>query len=272
MGTKAAEDDKKNSPGWNPYYGWGIVNAGLAYELLDQGCEHAGGASPYEIGLNRLSEMALGGKDQTVIGCLNDDQCEDENPCRVFHSCKDYKCVYQPKCGADLCCPNTGECAPYDDSGLSLVYPQCQPPPTCSDNTEDWTDAVGDTCDWYSSFSKTIRRDNGVCNKYEGKMGLAADNCCICDGDDDTYAPTGPTSEPEPTTPVPSLSPTFTPSLLPSLSSFPSHENTITVSIWPDGSSGENYYNIKDVCTGELVIGSDFSGLEYEFYTKTLRV
>ena len=38
--------DSRNSPGWDKYYGWGIVNAGKAYELLSQGCEIAGGAYP----------------------------------------------------------------------------------------------------------------------------------------------------------------------------------------------------------------------------------
>eukprot|EP00984_Skeletonema_dohrnii_P014121 scaffold5902_cov101-Skeletonema_dohrnii-CCMP3373.AAC.3 len=37
--------DSKNTPGWDKYYGWGIVNAGNAYELLKNGCEFAGGDS-----------------------------------------------------------------------------------------------------------------------------------------------------------------------------------------------------------------------------------
>ena len=67
-----------DSPGWDKYYGWGMVNAGLAYELLNgsEGCE-AGGAFPAEN--QALSDMAQGGKDQKQIGCLIDAHCSDGN-------------------------------------------------------------------------------------------------------------------------------------------------------------------------------------------------
>ena len=40
----------------------------------------------------------------------------------------------------------------------------------------DWTDAVGDSCDWYSSFTvPSVRLQE--CLKYKGEMGLAVDNC-----------------------------------------------------------------------------------------------
>ena len=90
--TTNPPEDKYNSPGWNPYYGWGIVNAGQAYELLDQGCEYAGGAY-IDDGLSRLSDMASGGENQKIVGCVNDEQCADENPCRNTLSCIDHRCV-----------------------------------------------------------------------------------------------------------------------------------------------------------------------------------
>ena len=78
-----------------------------------------------------------------------------------------------------------------------------------------------------------------------------------------------------PTTESPTLSPIYSPSTVPSFSTSPSVSlqpsgqpstcsNTITVSIWTDGSPGENYYNITDACTGEHVGGSDPSGFKPE--------
>ena len=75
-----------DTAGWDKYYGWGIVNAGLAYELLNgaEGCE-AGGARPQEG--QSLSEMAQGGKDQKQIGCLIDEHCADANMCLGVQLC-----------------------------------------------------------------------------------------------------------------------------------------------------------------------------------------
>lgn len=75
-----------DSPGWDKYYGWGMVNAGLAYELLNgsEGCE-AGGAFPAEN--QALSDMAQGGKDQKQIGCLIDEHCFDGNMCLGVQLC-----------------------------------------------------------------------------------------------------------------------------------------------------------------------------------------
>jgi len=65
MINSSNEPQNQNTPGWDKYYGWGIVNAGNAYELLKNGCEFAGGDSnpPADEG---LSYFALGGKDQVV--------------------------------------------------------------------------------------------------------------------------------------------------------------------------------------------------------------
>ena len=52
------KDIRRNRFGWDHHYGWGIVNAGKAYELLTKGCVSAGG----------VSNQALGGIDQKVMG------------------------------------------------------------------------------------------------------------------------------------------------------------------------------------------------------------
>jgi len=86
--TATLSDDTggNDSPGWDKYYGWGMVNAGLAYELLNgsEGCE-AGGAFPAEN--QALSDMAQGGKDQKQIGCLIDAHCSDANMCLGVQLC-----------------------------------------------------------------------------------------------------------------------------------------------------------------------------------------
>lgn len=59
----------------------GIVNAGMAYDLLKQGCEVAGGLKdPTTVG-EGLSSLALGGKDQLDVGCTKDEHCPSDNPC-----------------------------------------------------------------------------------------------------------------------------------------------------------------------------------------------
>lgn len=78
--------DSRNTLGWDKYYGWGIVNAGKAYELLSQGCELAGGAHNDTVGIP-LSEMSLGGQSQKQIGCIADDDCSDENLCLGTQKC-----------------------------------------------------------------------------------------------------------------------------------------------------------------------------------------
>jgi serine protease len=72
--------DSQNTPGWDKYYGWGIVNAGRAYELLKcMGCEGAGG--PYPSPGETLSDQARGGMDQlswTSITNMPDGVCQPE--------------------------------------------------------------------------------------------------------------------------------------------------------------------------------------------------
>jgi hypothetical protein len=77
--------DPRNTKGWDKYYGWGLVDAGAAYELLSQGCVFAGGAYPSTD--EKLSDQALGGKDQKQKGCTEDFHCYDENPCNGVQKC-----------------------------------------------------------------------------------------------------------------------------------------------------------------------------------------
>jgi hypothetical protein len=64
-----APDSERTRFGWDKRYGWGIINAGRAYELLNtKGCVCAGGAFNSTA---FLSEQALGGKAQKVIEPCN---------------------------------------------------------------------------------------------------------------------------------------------------------------------------------------------------------
>ena len=59
-------DQLRNRSGWDNRYGWGIVNAGNAYDLLkSKGCECAGGA--YNSSNVSLADQAIGGQGQKVI-------------------------------------------------------------------------------------------------------------------------------------------------------------------------------------------------------------
>ena len=56
----------RNRFGWDERYGWGIVNARKAYELLDtKGCVCAGGV--YNSNTTDLADQAFGGQGQKVI-------------------------------------------------------------------------------------------------------------------------------------------------------------------------------------------------------------
>lgn len=57
----------------------GIVNAGLAYELLQNGCEFAGGPSPDPAVGEKLSDKALGGRDQKCAAVVCDDGLDVSN-------------------------------------------------------------------------------------------------------------------------------------------------------------------------------------------------
>lgn len=66
--------DPQNTPGWDIFYGYGIVDAGAAFELLTtRGCVGAGGRFPNEG--ESLSDMAFGGEQQLTFGCTSDDHC-----------------------------------------------------------------------------------------------------------------------------------------------------------------------------------------------------
>jgi hypothetical protein len=86
--TEPPTTDSRNSPGWDKYYGWGIVNAGKTYELLkNKGCVGAGGVYPNPAANISLADQTLGGKNQKLMGCMSDDHCYDPNLCRGSQKC-----------------------------------------------------------------------------------------------------------------------------------------------------------------------------------------
>eukprot|EP00584_Thalassiosira_punctigera_P007945 CAMPEP_0172538382 /NCGR_PEP_ID=MMETSP1067-20121228/9762_1 /TAXON_ID=265564 ORGANISM="Thalassiosira punctigera, Strain Tpunct2005C2" /NCGR_SAMPLE_ID=MMETSP1067 /ASSEMBLY_ACC=CAM_ASM_000444 /LENGTH=1434 /DNA_ID=CAMNT_0013323865 /DNA_START=104 /DNA_END=4408 /DNA_ORIENTATION=- len=110
--------DSLNLPGWDKYYGWGLVNAGMAYELLkNEGCIGAGGAAPDEAAGEKLSDMALGGKDQKTNGCTTDSQCQNGN-----------LCLGEMKCNTDTNkCYQVEGTAPDCDDGVKCTIDTCDP-------------------------------------------------------------------------------------------------------------------------------------------------
>jgi hypothetical protein len=64
IGSTTKPDRAENISNWDQQYGWGIVNAGKAYELLTKDCVHAGGLYPNGTITGILSDQADGGKYQ----------------------------------------------------------------------------------------------------------------------------------------------------------------------------------------------------------------
>ena len=86
--TKPTVWDVHNAPGWDKYYGWGIVNAGRAYERLKtKGCLDAGGAYPNIASGISLADQALGGKNQKQLACTNDEHCIGARFCGGIQKC-----------------------------------------------------------------------------------------------------------------------------------------------------------------------------------------
>jgi len=103
--------ENNNQPGWDPYYGWGIVNAGKAYELLEEGCENAGGTA---VSIDKV----LGGKDQKMYGCTIDRHCSFVGS--VNRTCD----VYQNECVKKAPKPPEAQCEFSDPKtcGCDEVY------------------------------------------------------------------------------------------------------------------------------------------------------
>mmetsp|Transcript_2032 Transcript_2032/g.4441 ORF Transcript_2032/g.4441 Transcript_2032/m.4441 type:complete len:781 (-) Transcript_2032:143-2485(-) len=97
--------DPRDTPGWDKYYGWGIVNAGLAYDLLlDEGCEGAGGTYSAP-----LSSTAAGGSHQPYLGCIKDEHCFTGNACLGEMTCDTesntcYETSPAPECDDGVSC------------------------------------------------------------------------------------------------------------------------------------------------------------------------
>ncbi len=104
--------------------------------------------------------------------------------------------------------------APYEWNPPSPWYPTPSwSPPTpnptrdgCKD-TPDWIDNYGEGCEWYS-YSRSVC---GYGLIYEGSMGPASENCCICGGGSTYVAPTPRPTRAPIVSPPPSPRPTQSP-------------------------------------------------------------
>eukprot|EP00956_Cyclotella_meneghiniana_P002688 scaffold3165_cov62-Cyclotella_meneghiniana.AAC.10 len=93
----------------------------------------------------------------------------------------------------DNCCHCGGgsEIPPTVSPTLSGAPSSSSAPTIICYDTYNWTDAVGDGCDWYE------RNDDPGCpvkgTSYEGLMGVANDNCCYCGGGGTHHPTVSPT-------------------------------------------------------------------------------
>ncbi len=97
----------ENISDWDERYGWGIVNAGNAYELLKNGCVYAGGVHHNDTESGIPSNQARGGKDQIAVGASTTSNELSRSP-TVPHSASPTispagtYCDIDPNCGATL--------------------------------------------------------------------------------------------------------------------------------------------------------------------------
>lgn len=173
---KTAKD--KGTPGCDVEYGFGIVQAKAAYDLLTTGGCTAGGSLDGD-GTAPVAGCAR----ENLLPCSSHGECNDSNSC-TQDSCNNPGingfCVNSPiagctECGNGICedgegfftCPDDCSCA--DDAN-------CQ----CTDNPEGWYDIDGPTydCAWYSQGSNCASYGDGYANN-----GVTANMaCCVCDG------------------------------------------------------------------------------------------
>ncbi|KAL7535246.1 hypothetical protein ACHAXR_006381, partial [Thalassiosira sp. AJA248-18] len=151
--------DWRNTPGWDKYYGWGIVNAGNAYELLNTagGCEAAGGAHN-DTANTKLSDMALGGSAQKTKGCMNDAQCSDGNLCNG-----------QMKCNLDIHeCYTVPNSEPNCDDGVKCTIDTCDP-------TKEIVNGITDMCVHTPMTCEDGNKCNGIyfCQESDGTCQLS---------------------------------------------------------------------------------------------------
>lgn len=186
--------DPQNAPGWDIFYGYGIVNAGASFELLKtRGCVGAGGRFPDTANGETLSDQSPGGGDQLQFGCTDDSHCTDQqpNPCLGDFTCDltTNTCVEGPpsvNCDDGLLCtidtcdptrdPDTEDLCVHtpvvcDDgetcNGVFSCDPssgQCvetSPPISCDDGLPCTLDTCsGGTC----SHAPKVCDDGDVCN------------------------------------------------------------------------------------------------------------
>jgi hypothetical protein len=98
----------ENTSDWDERYGWGIVNAGKAYELLKNGCVYAGGVHHNDTESGIPSDQARGGKDQIAVGASTPVNALLSRYPTVPHSAPPTMtpagthCNIDPNCGATL--------------------------------------------------------------------------------------------------------------------------------------------------------------------------
>ena len=85
---------------WDQRYGWGIVNVGKAYELLEKGCVYAGGVHHNSTPSGIQSDQAHGGKNQIAVGVstVSSNPRESNSPTAPPH----VSCAQVDWCGATL--------------------------------------------------------------------------------------------------------------------------------------------------------------------------
>jgi len=207
--------DSRNTPGWDKYYGWGLVNAGNAYELLSKGCDVAGGLADPPEG-KELHDLALGGKFQKNVGCTLDEHCDQSNPCLGEFVCNAGTgtceqvagtapvCDDGKKCTIDTCDPSkpytvlTDLCVftpkPCEDGNKCNGIQDCdeetgncylkEPAVNCDDSNLCTTDTCNPSTGICSNTDVTCNDNNActlndTCDPFQGCIfGEPLDNCC----------------------------------------------------------------------------------------------
>ncbi|KAL7543030.1 hypothetical protein ACHAXR_012487, partial [Thalassiosira sp. AJA248-18] len=185
--------ESRNTLGWDQFYGFGIVNAGAAFERLSsKGCEGAGGAYPDTANGETLSDMALGGSSQKDLGCTLDEHCFDgSNACSEEMLCNldDHTCFQgegsvlcddSNACTIDTCDPTVpGLCVhtpvecDNDDNACNGEFScdaatgecvEIAPPQDCDDGNACTVDSCDSTLPGLCVHTPLVCDDGNACN------------------------------------------------------------------------------------------------------------
>jgi hypothetical protein len=157
----AATAEDLGPSGWDPAYGFGLVQAASALQCLESG-DCSGGTMP----------TSPPTSDPPFVDCIDDpvgwvdsdgDGCDDfyntQSNCFSFGD----SFANGGKTANDACC-TCGGGQPGGDE--------------CVDDPPNWVDSVGDGCDWYS--------EGNNCQVYAGEIGTDGKTplqaCCVCRG------------------------------------------------------------------------------------------